>query len=168
MRPTLIGYRRGMEIVPVTNTNALPVIAPPAIEPLFWGSTTPTISSAPSPGCTDLSGNTSAEIPTLVNMGMYHSLVWVGWKNSGVDVFYAVYGRATDPNGLPLHTSGSGVWALVQQGVISTGTSGGYFRIIIQAEDGKALGFDHYRIVVCAPASPPLLLSQIKGIRGWY
>ena len=165
MRPTLIGYRRGMELVPVTATNALPVVAPPAIEPLFWGSANATTTSTPSPNCVDLSGNTSQETPTLVNMGMYHSLVWTGWKSNGTDVNYAVYARATDPNGLPLHTFGSGVWALVQQGTISTGTSAGYFRVLIRATDGGALGYDHYRIVLCAPASPPTVISQVKGIR---
>ncbi|MFQ3609994.1 MAG: hypothetical protein SNJ72_00720 [Fimbriimonadales bacterium] len=165
MRPTLIGYRRGMEVVPVTTTNALPVVAPPAIEPLFWGSATPNTASTPAPHHADLSGSTNPEIPTLVNMGMYHSLVWTGWKSSGVDVSYAVYGRATDPNGLPLHTSGTAVWALVQQGVITTGASAGYFRVMIRASDGGPLGYDHYRIVLCASSSPPSVLSQIKGLR---
>ncbi len=164
MRPTLIGYRRGMETVPVTSTNALPVISPPAIAPLFWGSATASQTNLPAPNCVDLSGNTSPEIPTLVNMGMYHSLVWTGWKSNGTDVGYAVYGRATDPNGLPLHTSGTGVWALVQQGVISTGGSAGYFRVLIRASDGGPLGYDHYRIVLYAPSSPPAVFSQVKGV----
>jgi len=157
--PTLIGYLQGGEVVGVSGATPMPVVladgvAPSAIDNLLWGSVAPTNAASSAPTHVDLAGNSDGETPTIVNAKDYKRFILTGWHPApsglptAMTLNAALWARATDPSGAPLHTSGTAVWYKVGDFTLSTSLSAGYFRAVLETPDGKPLGFDAYRITL--------------------
>jgi hypothetical protein len=119
---------------------------PTSLDTLLYSSgLNPTQSATASPANTDLFGNINQETATIVRAESYRRFILTGWVSAAATLTVDIYARATDPNGAPLHTGGSGVWFLLGSPSVS---ASGYFRIVLEAADGKFPGFDQYRFCI--------------------
>jgi hypothetical protein len=130
---------------------------------LYSAGLNPTQSATASPANTDLLGNTDQETATIVRAEIYRRFLLTGWVSAAATLTVDIYARATDPNGAPLHTGGSGVWFLLGSPSAAT-TGAGYFRIVLEAADGKFPGFDQYRFCIRSSASATVNLV-LRGER---
>jgi hypothetical protein len=141
--------------VTLTQTDSVPT-EPTNIETLLYSLVTPTVASSSSPTHKDLLDTTDGEMPTIAHALPYRRFILTGFhpqpsgSPTSMTLNVALWARATDPSGAPLHTSGVNVWYKVGDFTASTNTAAGgsYFRTVLESPDGKPLGFDAYRITV--------------------
>jgi hypothetical protein len=133
--------------VEVRNNEGSPLpTEPTSLDTLLYSAgLNPTQSATASPANTDLFGNTDQETATIVRAEIYRRFILTGWVSAAATLTVDIYARATDPNGAPFHTGGSGVWFLLGSPSVS---ASGYFRIVLEAADGKFPGFDQYRFCI--------------------
>jgi hypothetical protein len=157
IRPTAIGFLQNNQVQPITPTNPLPTTTQPTtIETLLYSLVTPTVASSSSPTHKDLLDTTDGEMPTIAHALPYRRFILTGYhpapsgSPTSMTLNVALWARATDPSGAPLHTSGVNVWFKVGDFTASTiiAAGGSYFRTVLETPDGKPLGFDAYRITV--------------------
>jgi hypothetical protein len=146
--------------VEVRNNEGSPLpTEPTSLDTLLYSAgLNPTQSATASPANTDLFGNINQETATIVRAESYRRFILTGWVSAAATLTVDIYARATDPNGAPLHTGGSGVWFLLgSPSAVVTNWSetvpGNYFRIVLEAADGKFPGFDQYRFCIRSSAS---------------
>jgi hypothetical protein len=160
--------------VTLTQTDSVPT-EPTNIETLLYSFVTPTVASSSSPTNADLLGTTDGETPTIAHALPYRRFILTGYhpapsgSPTSMTLNVALWARATDPSGAPLHTTGSNVWFKVSDFTASTSTAAGYFRVVLEASDGKPLGFDVYRItanVSFSGGSSPSLSNVSLVLRG--
>jgi hypothetical protein len=147
LKPTLIGFQRAGDVSPVAEGDGLPIELSSLDTLLYSAGLNPTQSATASPANTDLLGNTDQETATIVRAESYRRFLLTGWVSAAATLTVDIYARATDPNGAPLHTGGSGIWFLLGSPSAAT-TGAGYFRIVLEAADGKFPGFDQYRFCI--------------------
>jgi hypothetical protein len=151
----IVDVRRSAPLpVEVRNDEGSPLpTEPTSLDTLLYSAgLSPTQSATASPANTDLLGNTDQETATIVRAEIYRRFILTGWVSAAATLTVDIYARATDPNGAPLHTVGSGVWFLLGSPNAAT-TGAGYFRIVLEAADGKFPGFDLYRFCIRSSAS---------------
>jgi len=148
---------------------------PTNVETLLYSFVTPTVASSSSPTNADLLGTTDGETPTIAHALPYRRFILTGYhlapsgSPTSMTLNVALWARATDPSGAPLHTTGSNVWFKVGDFTASTSTAAGYFRVVLEASDGKPLGFDAYRItanVSFSGGTSPSLTNVAFVLRG--
>jgi hypothetical protein len=161
LKPTLIGFQRAGDVSPVAEGDGLPIELSSLDTLLYSAGLSPTQSTTASPANTDLLGNTDQETATIVRAEIYRRFILTGWVSAAATLTVDIYARATDPNGAPLHTIGSGVWFLLGSPSVS---ASGYFRIVLEAADGKFPGFDQYRFCIRTSASATVNLV-LRGER---
>jgi hypothetical protein len=151
--------------VEVRNNEGSPLpTEPTSLDTLLYSTgLSPTQSATASPANTDLLGNTDQETATIVRAEIYRRFILTGWVSAAATLTVDIYARATDPNGAPLHTGGSGVWFLLGSPSAAT-TGAGYFRIVLEAADGKFPGFDQYRFCIRTSAAATVNLV-LRGER---
>jgi hypothetical protein len=163
LKPTLIGFQRAGDVSPVTEGDGLPIELSSLDTLLYSTGLSPTVSTTASPANTDLLGNTDQETATIVRAEIYRRFILTGWVSAAATLTVDIYARATDPNGAPFHTTGTGVWFLLGSPSAAT-TGAGYFRIVLEAADGKFPGFDQYRFCIRSSASATVNLV-LRGER---
>ncbi|GBC93252.1 hypothetical protein HRbin15_01742 [bacterium HR15] len=111
----------------------------------------------------DLLGVTATEAATIQNARPYRRFILMFWNPGGVTPQFTLLGRPTDIDGNPLFTSWFNYGTFT-----ASGSTAGWYRIVLQTSDGTPLGADMYRIEVTDSATPPgsaTLIFNLKGER---
>jgi hypothetical protein len=153
LKPTLIGFQRAGDVVPVAEGDGLP-IETSTIDTLLIGE------AFASSTARDLLGSTDPESPTLTQTAPYKRLILYLFVTSAATITITLRGRATDASGVPLST---GWLTLYSSGNISAGANS-WHRIVMQASDNAPLGADQYRIEITSSTSQSILFN-LKGER---
>jgi hypothetical protein len=150
--------------VEVRNNEGSPLPTEPSnIDTLLYSAGLNPSTGSASPANPDLLGDTNQDFATIVRAEIYRRFILTGWVSAAATLTVDIYARATDPNGATLHTGGTGVWFLLGSPSAST-TAAGYFRIVLEAADGKFPGFDQYRFCIRSSASATVNLV-LRGER---
>jgi hypothetical protein len=153
LKPTLIGFQRAGDVVPVAEGDGLP-IETSTIDTLLIGE------AFASSTARDLLGSTDPESPTLTQTAPYKRFILYLFVTSAATITITLRGRATDASGVPLST---GWLTLYSSGNISAGANS-WHRIVMQASDNAPLGADQYRIEITSSTSQSILFN-LKGER---